>query len=125
LDAYYKDGAKQEIEIEEIRQFINPACSYCWDMTAEFADVSVGSGRAKYHGWNTMIIRTEAGVELVNLAKKKGLLEIQPIPEENVVNLRKACLNKKKKAVKNLRDKYKEDQGYLGFSRDMVERISS
>jgi coenzyme F420 hydrogenase subunit beta len=125
MDAYYKDGSKQEVEIEEIRKYINTACSYCWDMTAELADVSVGSGRAKYHGWNTLIIRTEAGAKVVELAKKKGYLETQPIPEENIVNLRKACLNKKKKAIKALSEKYDGKQGYLGLSKAMVKKFSA
>jgi len=124
-DAYYKDGSKAEIEIEDIRQYINNACSYCWDMTAELADVSVGSGRAKYHGWNTLIVRTEAGAKLVALAKKKGYLETQPIPEENIVNLRKACLNKKKKAVKNLGEKYDGKLGYLGLPKAIVKKLSA
>ena len=125
FDAFYEDGGKKEIELENIRNFINPACAFCWDMTAEFADVSVGSGRAKYRGWNTLIVRTEAGAEIVALAKEKGLLETQPLPEENVVNLKRASLNKKKRAVRELRVKYDGQLGYLGLSQAIAQDLSS
>jgi len=125
FDAFYGDGSKKEIELEDIRNFINPACSYCWDMTAEFADISVGSGRAKYRGWNTLIVRTEAGAEIVALAKEKGLLDTQPLPEENVANLKRAALNKKKNAVRELRAKYDGQLGYLGLSEALAQKLSS
>jgi len=125
FDAFYEDGAKKEIELEDVRDFINPACAFCWDMTAEFADISIGSGRVKYRGWNTLIVRTEAGAEIVALAKEKGLLETQPLPEENVANLKRASLNKKKRAVRELRAKYDGQLGYLGLSKAIVQELSS
>ena len=125
FDAFYEDGGKKEIELENIRNFINPACAFCWDMTAEFADVSVGSGRAKYRGWNTLIVRTKAGAEIVALAKERGLLETQPLPEENVANLKRASVNKKKRAVRELRTKYDGHLGYLGLSQAIAQDLSS
>jgi coenzyme F420 hydrogenase subunit beta len=125
FDAFYEDGGKKEIELEDIRDFINPACTFCWDMTAEFADISVGSGRAKYRGWNTLIVRTEAGAEIVALARKKGLLETQPLPEENVVNLKRASLNKKKRALRELKAKYHGQLGYLGLSEATARQLLS
>jgi coenzyme F420 hydrogenase subunit beta len=94
-------------------------------MTAEFADISVGSGRAKYRGWNTLIVRTEAGAEIVALARKKGLLETQPLPEENVVNLKRASLNKKKRALRELKAKYHGQLGYLGLSEATARELLS
>jgi coenzyme F420 hydrogenase subunit beta len=125
FDAFYGDGSKKEIELEDIRNFINPACSYCWDMTAEFADISVGSGRAKYRGWNTLIVRTEAGAEIVAKAKEKGLLDTQPLPEENVANLKRAALKKKKNAVRELRAKYDGQLGYLGLPEAIAQKLLS
>jgi coenzyme F420 hydrogenase subunit beta len=98
----YTDEVKNEIDLEQIRGYIHPACGYCWDMTSQFADVSVGSGRAMFRGWNTLIVRTDAGAKAVELAKQKGLLETQPIPAENLQHLRTAALSKAKRAVKNL-----------------------
>jgi len=124
FDVYTKSG-KESVEIDEIKEFINPACSYCWDMTAEFADISVGSGRAMFKGWNTVIVRTKAGAELMDLARKKGVLETQPIPVESLTNLKKAALNKKKRALSSIIAKTgdKKNLLYLGLPEDIVSKL--
>lgn len=111
----YTDSGKIEIDLDDIQKYINSSCSYCADMTSEFADVSVGSGRAKYQGWNTVIVRTEIGAKVVDLAKKKGLLEVQPLPEENLNSLKRASLNKIRRAVDKLHTLSGSDgkSGYL------------
>jgi len=114
FDAYI-GSQKTSIDLDEIAGYISGACSYCWDMTAEFADISIGSGRSKYKGWNTVIARTPAGAELIEIARKKGALEVQPIPSENLENLKKAALNKKKKAVSNLAAKSGDPNNLLYF----------
>lgn len=121
----YTESGKESVELDEIKQYINRACSYCFDMTAEFADVSVGSGRAKFLGWNTVITRTESGARLVDIAKRKGALEIQPIPAESEANLKRAALNKKKTALSSVIAKT-GDKGnllYLGLSQTMVNTL--
>jgi len=55
----YSKSETQSVDLDKITHFINNACSYCIDMSAEFADISVGSGRAMFKGWNTVIVRTE------------------------------------------------------------------
>jgi coenzyme F420 hydrogenase subunit beta len=98
FDVYTKSG-KESIELEEIRNFINTGCTHCWDMTAEFADISVGSGRAMFRGWNTVIVRSETGSELMDIAKTKNALEIQSIPTESLTHLKKVALNKKQRVL--------------------------
>ncbi len=116
FDVHTKAG-KTEIDLEEIRQYISPACSYCCDMTSEFADISVGSGRAMFRGWNTVIVRTEVGARVVGQAKAIGLLETQPVPAENLSHLKKAALTKKKRAIRNIvkLTGSKQDWGYLAI----------
>ena len=111
----YIDSGKIEIDLNDIQKYINSSCSYCADMTSQFADVSVGSGRAKYQGWSTVIVRTEIGAKVVDLAKKKGLLETQPIPEENLINLKRASRNKIRKALDKLHrlSGSEDNSGYL------------
>ncbi len=125
FDLYMKSGKKEEIEIEDVRQFINESCSYCCDMTAQFADVSVGSGRAAFRGWNTVIVRTEAGAKVVELAKKKGALETQPIPPENLVHLKKSAINKMKTNIQNLMklSGSEQDLRYLGIKNQTLDKI--
>jgi len=121
----YSESGKESIEIEDLRGYINEACGYCWDMTAEFADISVGSGRAKFKGWNTVIVRSKAGAELMEIAKKKGMLETQPIPAESVENLKRASLNKKKRALSNIvaRTGDKKDLLYLGIPSALADKL--
>jgi len=125
FDMYYTKSDKKSVELEDIGQYISEACSYCWDMTAEFADISVGSGRAKFKGWNTVVIRTKAGAELMDIARKKGAIETQPIPVESVENLKRASLNKKKRALSNIiaRTGDKKNLLYLGISPGLAEKL--
>jgi len=123
----YTKSETQSVDLDELRPFINTACRYCIDMTAEFADISVGSGRALFKGWNTVIVRTKAGAELVEIAKKDRAMEIQPIPDESLTNLKRASLNKKRNAVHRIIDRTgsRKDLGYLGISGSLAGKLLS
>ena len=76
-------------------------------MTAEFADISVGSARLpegweEARHWNQILVRTREGEELLALAKKKEVLEFRDVPEGNLDRLKQASMNKKRAAVRNL-----------------------
>jgi len=120
-------ATKRWLEPGEDRQYINKACSYCWDLTAEFADISVGSGRAKFKDWNTVIVRTNAGAEFMDIAKTKGALETQLIPDESLAVEKKASLDKKKRAIKNITAKTGDRKNllYLGLSEAIVDKLST
>jgi coenzyme F420-reducing hydrogenase beta subunit len=94
-------------------------------MTAQFADVSVGSGRAKFKGWNTVIVRTEAGAMLVEKSKTKGIIETRHIPDENLAHLKRAAINKMKKAIEYImvRTGSKCDLGYLKIKPEIHEKL--
>jgi coenzyme F420 hydrogenase subunit beta len=72
-------------------------------MTSEWADISVGvlEGRPQ---WNTLIIRTEKGQELVEKASQEGYLVIEEMPEENLEHLIWAAGNKKKRALTHAKE---------------------
>jgi coenzyme F420-reducing hydrogenase beta subunit len=55
--------------------------------------------------WNTLIVRTDRGRELVEAACKEGLLVTEPMPEKNLGELRTASMNKKKRALSRARDR--------------------
>jgi len=121
-----KDGKVNSVSLDEIKPYINPACDYCWDMTAEFSDISVGSAGSAFPGWNTIVVRTSAGAELLNLAKQKGVLEIKELPEERFNHLKTAVLNRKKKALTNIVEKSgsKDDLLYIGgLEQKYIEKI--
>ena len=96
-----------EISLDEVLPAVRNSCNYCWDMTAEFSDISVGSARLPEgwevaRGWNQVIVRTRAGQELLEMARSRGLLEFRDMPEGNLERLKKASVNKKRTALKNL-----------------------
>ena len=95
------------IAMEEAQTCIREACLYCMDSTAEYADVSVGSARfagswEDVREWNQLIVRTTQGKDLVDLAVRKGVLEIREAPAESLKELKEAAVNKKKNALKNI-----------------------
>lgn len=91
------DG-KIEISLDEIRPLVPLSCSFCPDMTSEWADVSVGVLEGKPE-WNTLVIRTEKGQQLVDKARQEGYLTIEDMPKENLEHLTWAAGNKKKRAL--------------------------
>jgi len=106
LELYTNNGAKS-IPFDEVQDCIREACLYCMDSTAEYADVSVGSARfagnwEEVSQWNQLIVRTEKGRELVELAVKRGTLEVQEASAESLKELKDAAANKKKQALKNI-----------------------
>lgn len=125
FDVYTKSDRKS-VSLDEIRPYINEACQYCLDMTAEFSDISVGSAGSKYPGWNTVIVRTNTGANLVNMAKAKGILETQALPDQRLAHLKTVALNRKKTALKNIARKTgdKKDLLYVGgLPEGMAERL--
>ncbi len=106
LELYTDDGTRS-IPFEEVQTCIRDACQYCMDSTAEYADVSVGSARfagnwEDVRRWNQLIVRTARGQELVDLAVKRGVLEVREALAESLQELKDAAINKKKNALKNI-----------------------
>lgn len=106
LELFTANGVAS-IPIDEVSSCIREACRYCADSTAEFADVSVGSARfagdwEDVRRWNQLIVRTAKGKELVDLAVKKGVLELRDAPKESLKELKEAAVKKKKDALKNI-----------------------
>jgi coenzyme F420 hydrogenase subunit beta len=108
--------------LEQVRKYTMPTCSYCLDMTSEFADISIGSVEGM-EGWNTIIIRTDAGAELIKLAKDQKKLQIQNLPESNLQHLKEAALVKKRRALTEIikRTGDKNNLLYLGLSPQLIE----
>jgi coenzyme F420 hydrogenase subunit beta len=123
FDVYTASG-KTSFPLEQIRKFTMPACSHCLDMTSEFADISVGSVEG-IEGWNTVIVRTDAGAHLIEMAKKKGRLQIDKLPASNLEHLKEAALLKKKRALNEIvkRSGDKNNLLYLGLSPRLTEKL--
>ena len=81
--------------IRELHKYKSSSCNFCTDLTAENADIavgSVGSGPNK----NTVFARTGIGAEIIEDAAKKGYLTIEPY---NAINLNAVLFLAKLKKV--------------------------
>lgn len=112
---------KVTVDLDEIYPLVRESCKVCADLTAEFADISVGGARSSEgwevdKGWNQIIVRSEKGLRLMEKAKEKGVLEFRQLPETAVDKLKAASTGKKRTALKNLADRAeKEGTGKLGY----------
>jgi coenzyme F420 hydrogenase subunit beta len=81
--------------IKQLDKFKSSSCNFCTDLTAENADISVGSvgsGAKK----NTVYARTGIGTEIMEDAAEKGYLKIEPF---NAINLNAVLFLAKLKKV--------------------------
>jgi coenzyme F420 hydrogenase subunit beta len=93
--------------LNEIRRLIPHTCFICPDMTAEWTDLSVGMFEGR-PGWNTLLVRSRTGAELVDNAVADGWLIIENFPQANQKALAYADLAKKERSFRNA-----DRHGYL------------
>ena len=120
----------RQVDLDDVLPLVRENCNYCYDMTAEFADLSVGGARSSEgwdtdKGWNQLIVRSEKGQKLVELAREKGVLEFREFGDDDAKaaamdKLKKASASKKGKAVQALIEKG-GDLGYLEPSKAAFE----
>ena len=73
------DSTVKEIPLNYLyEKAIRKACFSCSDYTASFADLSIGKYGSK-DGRNTLIVRTERGKQVYDLAIEQGFIEIVPL----------------------------------------------
>ncbi|SMC92969.1 coenzyme F420-reducing hydrogenase, beta subunit [Desulfocicer vacuolatum DSM 3385] len=127
----YTEGGTVEIPIDKVNECVRENCNYCFDMTCEFADISVGSARSAEgwevdKGWNQLIVRSALGKELLALAMRKGVLEFKEVPEGNLEKLKKASANKKRSCLNNLATKSgaSDDLLYLNVEDPVVKEMA-
>jgi coenzyme F420 hydrogenase subunit beta len=90
-----------EVSLSDIKPLIPHTCFICLDLTSEFADLSTGMFEGR-PGWNTLIIRSDRGAEIVDQARREGFIETEPFPEDNLKHLSKAAAEKKERSVRTL-----------------------
>jgi len=92
------DAKKIEVSLDEVRKFILPSCNVCFDMTNEFADISVGTVEGQ-EDWNTVIVRTNKGEKLLQNAIGAGIIETKPLEKERLDHLCEASLTRKRRVL--------------------------
>jgi coenzyme F420 hydrogenase subunit beta len=95
LEVQTRDGLRS-IPLADLRPLIQAACNTCGDMTAEFADLSVGMFEGR-DGWNTLVVRSDKGLSVLDEALAAGVIKTEPFPAENLVHLKCASANKRKR----------------------------
>jgi coenzyme F420 hydrogenase subunit beta len=110
------------IPVDEIRPFIRSSCRVCLDMTAELSDISIGTVEGK-EGWNTVIVRTGVGEDLLRRAKNAGVVETRPFPKDHLNHLKEASLLKKRRALDALHEKGGMGRAYFSLSPQLIKRI--
>ena len=74
---------KIEVPLNELYDdAIREACFECSDYTSSFADLSVGTVGSEDE-WSTLIIRTQRGKEIFDLAVEEGFLETRELGKES------------------------------------------
>jgi len=76
-------------------------------------------------GWNTVIVRTQRGAELIAEAKKQGRLDIKDLPAQSLAHLKEASFNKKARAVQEIVKKTgdRNDLMYIDISDGLKEKL--
>jgi len=123
FEVYTSEGCLS-ISLEHVRPFIQTGCAVCLDMTSEMADLSVGAAEG-IKGWNTVLIRTQRGQELIEAAVAQGLLQKSPLPKENLHHLTESAQLKKRRALQNLiqRSGQRDQLIYLKLMPEAVNTI--
>ncbi len=65
------------IDLKEMEKFMRPACSTCKDFSNVYSDISFG-GLGSDEEFTTVLVRSEKGKDLYNLALKRGLIQSPP-----------------------------------------------
>ncbi len=106
------DKGEHTLSLDEVKKFNKPGCGYCVDMTSELADISVGAFEAE-KGWNTVIVRSAKGQDLLDKAIDKGYLVCEDYPEDELKRLKAASIGKKSRNLNNIQAAF--DRGVKPF----------
>ncbi len=91
------DGEERSVSVSELRRYANEACGFCTDLTAEDADVSVGSTGAP-DGWNVVLVRTGRGERILQSAVDAEVLEVRDVDEGDPATLERLASDKRERA---------------------------
>ena len=93
----FKDGTAKHIPLEKMDEFKRPACTYCREFSAEYADISFG-GAGSDEGWTTVVTRTPLGRAVFADALGSSL-------EEMSIDTNKGCADRALDALMNYSEK--------------------
>ncbi|MFW9827386.1 MAG: Coenzyme F420 hydrogenase/dehydrogenase, beta subunit C-terminal domain [Candidatus Thorarchaeota archaeon] len=71
---FLDSGEDLKVPLKDVKLYARDNCHFCEDLTADFADISVGS-IGSLSGWSSVITRTALGEKIFKESIKKGLIE--------------------------------------------------
>ncbi len=71
---FLDSGEDLRVPLKDVKSYARDNCHFCEDLTADFADISVGSIGSP-SGWSSVITRTTLGEKIFKEAIKKGFIE--------------------------------------------------
>jgi coenzyme F420 hydrogenase subunit beta len=77
---YLDNGEDLKVQLKEVKSYARHNCHFCEDLTADCADISVGSIGSS-SGWSSVITRTKLGDKTFKDVIKKGLIESQSLKD--------------------------------------------
>ncbi|GAH34309.1 unnamed protein product, partial [marine sediment metagenome] len=77
---YLDSGEDFGVPLKEVKSYARDNCHFCEDLTADYADISVGSIGSP-SGWSTVITRNKKGDKIYKDAIKAGLIESKSLKE--------------------------------------------
>jgi len=77
---YLDSGEDSRVPLKEVKSYARPNCHFCEDLTADCADISVGSIGSP-SGWSSVITRSKLGEKIFKDAIKKGLIESKSLKD--------------------------------------------
>jgi len=77
---YLDSGEDFRVPLKEVKSYARHNCHFCEDLTADYADISVGSIGSP-SGWSTVITRNKKGDKIYKDAIKAGLIESKSLKE--------------------------------------------
>lgn len=95
-----KSGEVKTIPLAEAKQYTRKGCVPCTDFSAELADISTGG--LGLSDWTFTVIRTQKGEEIIDSAKKAGVLRTRPVEEERAALDLLVKLSKRKRKLSKL-----------------------
>lgn len=117
------EGIKH-LPVEDVQEYIRTGCRYCLDMTSELADISVGAFEP-VPGWNTVVVRSDRGKDLLERARSQDLLQVEEYPPEELNRLRQASRNKKARGLRNIKQAADEQKltPFIDMSQHSYQQI--
>ncbi|MFW9989724.1 MAG: Coenzyme F420 hydrogenase/dehydrogenase, beta subunit C-terminal domain, partial [Candidatus Odinarchaeota archaeon] len=77
---YLNSGEDLKVPLNDVKSYARHNCHYCEDLTADYADISIGSIGSP-SGWSTVITRNKKGEKIYQEAIRAGLIESKSLKD--------------------------------------------